>query len=247
MDPTPAPEKQFDYQSEGEQVTDPLQIAALLKKVKDSCTLIQVNLPGQATEYNSALLDINQKQGFLLLDELTPPDGHQSLREQGRLTAIIRLHGVDLRFTTKVQEIDGEAGIAFYRVEFPQQLRYYQRRSFYRVKIGTGLMVPFSITPQTNKHLDGRLDDISVTGIRAELKQQLFFGKGDLLPGCAIQLPNGEKVSCEIEVRHISQDDLHRIFYLGARFVNLDRSKLNTLKRFVAEAERALLRRKHTE
>ncbi len=247
MDPNPAPATQFDYHSEGEQVSDPAQIVALLRKVKDSRTLIQVTVPGRAIEYNSALLDINQEQGFLILDELTPADGHQSLCEQRRLTAVIRLRGVDMRFTSKVQEIGGQAGIAFYRVELPTQLYYCQRRAFYRVKIGMGLTVPFSITQESSKTLEGRLDDISVTGIRAELKQQLLFDRGDLLPTCAIQLPNGEKVICEIEVRHISKDEPHKIFHLGARFVNLDRLRLNTLKRFVAEAERALLRRKLTE
>lgn len=247
MDPTSAPAKQFDYHSEGEEISDPVQIAALLKKVKDSRTLIQVTVPGRATEYNSALLDINQEQGFLLLDELTPPDGHKSLREQGRLTVVIRLRGVNMRFTSTVQEIGGQAGIAFYRIEFPPHLYYCQRRSFYRVKIGAGLIVPFSITCEPSKPLEGHLDDISVTGLRAELKQQLLFDKGALLPTCAIQLPSGEKVNCEVEVRHISQDETHRIFYLGARFINLDRPRLNTLKRFVAETERALLRRKITE
>ena len=247
MDPTPPPAKPFDFRSEGEQLTDPIQIAALLKKVKDSRTLIQVTIAGQSTEYNSALLDIDAEHGYLLLDELTPPEGHHRLSEVRRLTAVIRLRGIDLRFSTRLQQIGGQSGIAFYRVDFPQQLHYRQRRAYYRVKLGLGLMVPFSIAHAASKALEGQIDDISVGGIRAQLSQQVPFKLGDLVPGCTIQLPTGEKIDCEIEVRYISQDEQHRKSHLGARFVNLDRARQNTLKRFAAEAERELLRRKVKE
>ena len=73
------------------------------------------------------------------------------------------------------------------------------------------------------------------------------FNQGDLLPACAIQLPNGEKIECEIEVRYISKDEQHKKFHLGACFVNLDRTRKHTLQRFVAEAERELMRRKPKE
>lgn len=247
MDQPPAPQQSIDYRSEGEHVTDPMQIAALLKKVKDSRTLIQVTLPGRATEYNSALLDIQPEQGYLLLDELTPAEGHQLLTAQCELTATIRLRGVDMRFTGTVQEIGGQAGIAYYRVEFPQRLYYRQRRAAYRVRLGMGLLIPFNIAREDGKPYQGRLDDISLGGLGAELKQQTPFDPGDLLPGCAIQLPNGDKIDCEIEVRYISKDQQHKKFHLGARFVNLDRTHQHILQRFVAEAERELMRRKPKE
>lgn len=247
MDPTPPPAKPFDYRSEGEQVTDPIQIAALLKKVKDTRTLMQVTIAGQSAEYNSALLQIDAEHGFLLLDELTPPEGHHRLSEVRRLTASIRLRGVDLRFTTRLQQVGGQAGIAFYRVDFPLQLHYRQRRAYYRVKLGLGLMVPFSITHSAAKAVEGQIDDISVGGIGAQINQQLTFNRGDLLPGCTLLLPTGEKIDCEVEVRYISHDEQHRKTHLGARFVNMDRARQNTLKRFTAEAERELLRRKVKE
>lgn len=247
MDQQPAARQPFDYHSEGETVTDTMQIAALLRKVKDSRTLIQVTLPGHGTEYNSALLDLHPEQGYLLLDELTPAEGHLSIAAHGKLTISIRLRGVDLRFTGIVQEIGGQAGIAFYRVEFPQRLHYRQRRDYYRVKLGRGLLIPFNIARTDGKPYEGRLDDISLGGIGAELKQQTPFDRGDLLPTCEIQLPGGDKIDCEIEVRYISKDEQHKKFHLGARFVKLDRARQHTLQRFVADTERELLRRKAKE
>lgn len=237
----------FDYRSEGEHVTDPVQIAALLKKVKDSRTLLQITLPGHAAEYNSALLDVHVEQGYLLLDELTPAAGHHLLAVQSKLTAVIRLRGVDMRFTGTVQEIGGQAGIAFYRIEFPQRLYYRQRRAAYRVRLGLGKLIAFNIAVADGQPYQGRLEDISQGGIGAELKQQTPFHRGDLLPGCAIQLPSGDKIDFEIEVRYISKDEQHKKFHLGARFVNLDPSRKHILQRFVAEAERELMRRKPKE
>jgi flagellar brake protein len=247
MDQPSATQQAFDYRSEGEHVTDPVQIAALLKKVKDSRTLIQITLPGGSTEYNSALLDIHPEQGYLLLDELTPVEGHRLLATQSKLTASIRLRGVDVRFTGTVQEIGGQAGIAFYRVGFPQRLFYRQRRSNYRVKLGMGLLIPFNIARTDGLPCEGRLDDISLGGIGAELKQYTPFDRGDLVPACAIQLPGGDKIDCEIEVRYISKDDQHKKFHLGARFVNLDPGRKHALQRFVVGAERELMRRKPKE
>jgi c-di-GMP-binding flagellar brake protein YcgR len=247
MEQPPAARQPFDYRSEGETVTDPMQIAALLKKVKDSRTLIQVTLPGHGTEYNSALLDLHPEQGYLLLDELTPAQGHQSLSALSKLTVSIRLRGIDMRFTGIVQEIGGQAGVAFYRVAFPTSLYYRQRRNYYRVKLGMGLMIPFNIARADGKPYEGRLDDISVGGIGAELKQQTPFERGDLLPTCEIQLPGGDKIDCEIEVRYISKDEPHKKFHIGARFVKLDPARKHTLQRFVADAERELLRRKPKE
>ncbi len=247
MDKPLATPQSVDYRSEGEHITDPIQIAALLKKVKDSRTLVQVTLPGLGREYNSALLDIHQDQGFLLLDELTPADGNQHLVAQRQLTAAIRLRGVDIRFTGTVQEVGGQAGIAFYRIDFPQRLHYRQRRSTYRVKLGMGLLIPFNIAREDGAPYEGRLDDISLGGIGAELKQTTPYHRGDLLPTCAIQLPGGDKIDCEVEVRYISKDEPHKKFHLGARFVNLDRALQHTLQRFVADAERELMRRKPKE
>jgi c-di-GMP-binding flagellar brake protein YcgR len=174
MDQPPA-QQPPDYRSEGEYITDPMQIAALLKKVKDSRTLIQVTLPGQATEYNSALLNIHPDEGYLLLDELTPAQGHRLLTPQSTLTTTIRLRGVEMRFTSTILEIGGQAGIAFYRVVFPQRLFYRQRRSNYRVKLGMGLLIPFNIAREDGKPYEGRLDDISLGGLGAELKHLTPF------------------------------------------------------------------------
>ncbi len=109
MDQPSAPQQTYGYRGEGEHLTDSMRIAALLKKVKDSRTLIQATLPGRTREYNSAPLDRHPKQGYPLPDEVTPAAGHQFITTDSRLTATIRLRGIDMSFTRRSQEISGQS------------------------------------------------------------------------------------------------------------------------------------------
>ncbi len=230
-----------DYVGEIEKVTEPALIVNFLQRIHSSRALLTVTVPGHNELYNSAILEVNARKGYILLDEINPKEGHVLFLKAAKLQAQTRLKGVDLSFDAALQKADGKEGIAFYKVAMPSLVYYRQRRACYRVRIGAGLAVPVQMSSE-NHMLQGILYDISAGGIGARFNPRLSleFEHGKIIPHCTIDLPTGNKISSGLEVRFLLADEQHKHLHLGGRFVDLDKAQEKAVERFVADIDRQL-------
>lgn len=230
-----------------DRITDPVRIAALLERLRVNRCLLTV-LPDESGEaYNSALLEIHPQQGYLVLDELNPKDGHQRLVASRRLKVQAWLKGVELNFATDLESVGQHLGFWFYRVALPLSLNYHQRRRHYRAKIGLSRHIPVTLRLPNAESVNGRLRDISVGGIGANFPPTFpeSLAGSDHALECVIALPRGKDIVCHVMICFVNRSLQDNSRVVGARFVELGAAQQKTVAEFVVALDRELMKKLH--
>lgn len=226
----------------GDTIRDPQIITGLLRRVAEQRALLRVTVPGARGSYNSAILRLEPDQDLVVLDELNPRQGHDRLLEAGRLNASATIQGVETRFSAALEEVGDSAGIAWYRIRFPTEVLYVQRRVSFRVKVSmTAPLTAVFDRPGCNS-LRGRILDLSEGGMGVEFDKGAGLRQGEILP-CRMRLPDGQQFGCKLEVRHTSAVEDQGKLRIGGRFVELTPQRRKALARVVADLQRELIRK----
>jgi c-di-GMP-binding flagellar brake protein YcgR len=229
-----APSQEFEV------VEDPVKIHRFLERIQSRHLLLQTRVPTVNGFFNSVILEIDPDRRWLTLDELHPGDGHQKFVAQRRLTVFGECDGVDLRFDCNLVEVGSQNNIYFYRVSFPATLKYFQKRSAYRVRVQRAAPVPVILMITDGEYAKGELYNISTGGISVKFTRAIpkNIERGQTIPECELRLPDGEKFICAIEARHVIAVDGKDHVLLGARFLRLNSAQQRTINRFIASLER---------
>ena len=227
--------------AQGDTIRDPQIIASLLRRIIEQRALVRVTVPGGRASYNSAILRMDPEQDLLILDELNPRIGHERLLEVGRLHASAQVQGIETRFSGALEEVGNSAGIAFYRLRFPKDVLYLQRRTSFRVRISTTTPVA-AMFERDGDSLRGRVLDLSEGGMGVEFSRHVTLHPGEIVP-CRMRLPNGQQVGCKLEVRHVIGSQDQGKIRIGGRFVELHPQRRKMLSRLVAELQRTMIRK----
>jgi c-di-GMP-binding flagellar brake protein YcgR len=232
--------------AEPQQVTLPMQIAGILRRLQDAHALVHVSRPGDHESWLSAVLEVHPTEGYLLLDELTPRDGNALIRDANRIIVSAQIQGVDISFATRLLEAGVSDGLAIYRVAVPDNVRYWQRRASYRARVSAANVVAVTLAQNSELVLEGELYDISSGGIgtRHRRPRGIVPLLGETWSQCEIKLPRNEIIRCALEIRFVGQDARTSHLRLGGRFIDISRPSLKAVEAFVAHLEREQLRRK---
>jgi len=242
---TKPPNSASSVTTEPQQVTLPMQIAGILRRLQDAHALVHVSLPGDNESWLSAILEIHPSQGYLVLDELTPRDGNALMRDAQRVIVSAQVQGVDVSFASRMVEAGFSDGMALYRVAIPDNVRYWQRRHSHRARVSASSLIPVTLEHNEGFVLKGELYDISAGGIgtRHRDKREVVPLLGDIWPKCSIVLPGHENIAFALEIRYVGEETRGNLLRLGGRFVDITRPRLKAVEGFVAHLEREHLRR----
>jgi c-di-GMP-binding flagellar brake protein YcgR len=221
-------------------VTDSQQIYHLVRRVQEGRSLLNVTVRGQSKSYLSAVLDVNAVEGYLLLDELTPVEGHEALLRVGRLNVYTQCQGVDVSFNSEVQHSGIEGGGALYRVAMPEVVYYSQRREDYRVRINLGRAIPLVYLDDAGRGFEGVLHDISAGGLSADLLKlkDVAIKPGQVLSNCLIKQIADHPLNVSIEIRFVAHGDNGHGLRVGSRFLDLPGPEQRAIRQFVATLDR---------
>lgn len=230
-----------------ELISDPIKIHKLLERLQVAHALISIKLSGTGGIFNSMILQVDSNRHWLIIDELHPEEGHKKLLELRKLSVFGDFDGVDIRFDGDLIEYGTESNIFFYRLNFPEKLKYFQRRSSYRVRVLRASTIPVKFIAADGATANGDLYNISAGGIAAKFSQHLpkSMARGETVPECELAFPDGEKIVCPIEIRHVMAGKGNDQIVVGARFASLNKVQQRLLNRFIASIEREI-RRKST-
>lgn len=244
--------------SQGRTITRPEGIYRLLQSLKSKHSSLGLNFASVADSYTSLILAVNYKEGFFLLDEVTPKWGDNLMAKAVPFSLIGFSDGC--KITIENLQATGRAvkeGSPVYKVPFPKKLHFLQRRQFFRAQIRLSLKIKVQLgvtlpvekrdeydnllppDPPTWLH-EGVLRDLSAQGCQIELEGDYStkLEKNTCYPLCYITFPNGERLEIEITLRHLDYDPITKITSLGCQFTQLDQILDRRISFIVNELQR---------
>lgn len=226
--------------TEGEQA----EIFILLKRALETRCLLTVFIGSDRTPYTSAILEVVREGRYLVLDELTPALGHERIQAEPRIEVRALVEGIELRFETRVTQIGAQDDLPYYKVAFPQEVIYAQRRRQHRVTVPLSQGFEVIVTFADEQELRGELRDLSVGGLCARIRSGTIDPKQDrhALASCRILLPDERSILSDIEILHIDAPSRPRVPRIGARFVDPAPAMLRRIEQFCAELDRLHIR-----
>ena len=226
---------------EGQLIKSREGIYRLMRRLQVKHTPLKLRFDSVADHYTSMVLAVNFKEGYILLDEVTPKWGDELMAKAIPFHFDSYHDGCKIS-AEKLQAV-GRAvkeDSPVYKVPFPAELHFLQRRQFYRapvrlslnINVRLGVSVPpikrdeyDNIIPQspTWEH-EGVLRDLSAQGCQIEAKGDLreTLPKNTEYSCCHIIFPNGHLLDLGIAIRHVGYDEKRDISSLGCQLINMD-------------------------
>ncbi|MDT8428275.1 MAG: flagellar regulator YcgR PilZN domain-containing protein [Pseudomonadales bacterium] len=222
----------------------PGDIFGVFRAMQNDRSSINIQFRGQPAGllFNSLVLEANLPGRYVLLDEMTPREGHR-LAEAGELFSLrasvngIRVQAKDLK-VAKV--LNNESGL-YYRVAFPPQLLYLQRRDAFRAHVPASMRVNVKLnSEERDASFEGSIINMSATGFR-------FALDGEIKPAletlekfeAAISIAYLDmELECGIEIRFAAYDPTRKQTICGCRMLKLGRMEQQLVNRFVTQLQR---------
>ncbi len=217
----------------------------LLERLAKRRTPLSVRINGHRELYSSCIVDVNRRH--VLLDELLPTSGHRLLLSKRALKVIAKLDGIDISFDTTLDRVENGDKLVTYYARLPGMLEYGQRRLNFRVHIPMTKQLRVVIENSDGDVFEGVLHDLSHGGAGMVFPE----GKPEVRPGLlhesAIELAEDNWLYTTVELRYSKSVSYRNRQMIGARFTDLSQQQAHTIRRYISELQREILRRRTAE
>lgn len=224
----PLPTHKRPAHEQGQRVTLPEQIIALLTGLIDEGTRLTIHLPGDSRPYPSALIGIDPKRGLFQLDELADPRAEERFRASQRMVIEGRLGGMQIRFNS---ERGGAAGPSPYQLALPKHLIFQQNRDTRRLRISKFTIPCNAVLQRDHLPVKGILLDLSRDGIGIACKGVGRLRHDDLLHHCGFELPDVGQINCRLRVRFLKEIPRKDLTRIGCQFEELPLAEQEAIDR----------------
>jgi c-di-GMP-binding flagellar brake protein YcgR len=216
------------------------QICQVLRRLQEQRALLTVQIGTAAASYTSAILEVVREEKYLVLDELIPREGHLQLQQTKQLQVRGILDGIEVRFTSNVTQVSTQNGLPFYKVPFPSQLDFPQRRQVHRVPIPLNTGLPVTLLMPDERLVSGELRDISPEGLGIRVRTGAIDIQRDqdIVVICQLAFKGEPEFVADIQLCHIDPPVRGRVPRVGARFVDLQPPQARRIEQFCAELAR---------
>lgn len=215
-------------------------MAGLLKRLQAARALVSITIDKNKSIYNTIIIDVDSKQNWLYLDELSIESAHKSISKGCTIHFQARMKGVQINFETKVLAIESSDHIAMYRLALPENMFYTQRRRHYRAAVNDTHHLGISIPVPLRQHITGSIVDISAGGFcsRLALSESNAIQERQAIFDAKISLPGQNSITCDIEVRNIRHYPEHGYSLVGGKFIEIEPNQQTHVERIVAMLDR---------
>lgn len=183
----------------------PEDVYGALRKIVLMKQPVAINIEGSEEKYTSAITHANLKNSSFFLDQVVPQKGNELIRSGKRFGIIADSQGVKIEFDVSGR-LKYQPEKEQYRVEFPSQVLYLQRRTAYRVIIPPAHQILVKLKMQDGgENLVGQLADISSSGFKSLFKGDIVERlKADTdIPIARIKFNDDNNMDCSLHARHI--------------------------------------------
>ena len=244
---TPTAQQDNQSDSQGQLLTKPESIYGLLNRLKDHHIPLKLHFNTLEGVYSTIILRVDLKNRYFIIDQVNPEWGDRVMAKSGAFTFEAFYDGCRIASSTLKAVGKGiQDGQSIYKIPFPDELDYLQRRQFYRAQIRRGVVIHATMeSSRFSAPLIGELKDISAQGCQIELDGDYRETLGDqaIIENCAIMFPNQLSVDSAIQVRHVGYDEKADRSSCGCLFVDLPPMEERKVSYAVAEIQRESARR----
>lgn len=224
-------------------LTEFKKIVGVLQQLNDEHQLLQVRLSDeQGTDtFTSAIIKVNVEKKLFYLDELTPESGHQRLMGASQCRISSSHNGITIDFKAELSGAGKLKDIYFYGMHIPEDMRYQQRRSFFRAHIPLSKTYPVTINVPGFKTINGVLRDISMGGVSIEFPSApaTLFSAGQIIDTVSVTLPGNKRLSLTITVKFYGRATRGaRMMRLGGQFNKLPADIRKDINKLVIKMDR---------
>ena len=226
--------------SEHETITSPARISSLLKPLEHKIDLLVLTILNSDISYETTLLSVDADNNLLILDKLTPKEGHDLLMESRQPSIKISHKGADIIFTTTLNETIPEKIMQRYELIFPESIQYLHRRNTYRVTLRNNSEMSVDIQTSENKSYQGELHNISTEGMCIQFQKPIDVPQNEDSPEvqCVITLTDDQELKCWFRICHIYFHDPSKTFRIGGNFLHMDKSQKRAIEKLVVDLQR---------
>jgi c-di-GMP-binding flagellar brake protein YcgR len=166
---------------------------------------VLIKIEGSDETFTSAITHAILKNSRFFLDQVVPQKGNDLICSGSPFSVLADSQGVKIEFDV-TGRIKYQPDNQQYRVEFPTQVLYLQRRTTYRVMIPPAHQILVKLKMEDGgEHLVGQIADLSSTGFKASFKGDCLerLKNTQDIPIARIRFNNQNTMDCSLISRHI--------------------------------------------
>ena len=226
----------------------PVEVAKALKVLRNQGATVKLTFENEPTLCSARILDVLDAE--LLLEDIQPRSALKLMTARRRFAFSSRSDGIYLYSEdNRVSRIDEDRGVPYFRVPFPREVLFQQRRraTRYQVPCRTGAK-PATVTlyrmvagdKDHGDTLEGQLLDISAGGCRLAIPGPVHppLSSDESLRGIVIRVPSMFDLNVDALVRHASYNKDSRKVICGLEFTGMDITDRRRLGQFIQSLSR---------
>lgn len=217
------------------------EIQRMLREVMEAKTLVAIYAADGKSFILSTLLDIDPKQGTLLLEQGVDPTLNARILDSQECTFATHHDHIHIQFSARRVESARFGDEDAFQVPMPTEVLRLQRREYYRLV--TSVVNPVKCLINTDAGLlESTVVDISIGGVGVLAYQNNGELKaGETYPGCRIALPGTGEFALGLSVRStfdITLKNGRTTHRAGCQFIDLPPSVETAIQRYIISVER---------
>lgn len=223
------------------QVYSKVEIAALLKQLRDERVLVTAYFDGEPGFAVTVVLEVNADFEEVVFDAAAEPIAQKRLLASKHIVFVGFLDHVKVQFVARFAEPCACQARPSFRVRLPDSVLRLQRRDFFRVRPPLSkpakCLVPYGEDGKQYESL--RVLDLSAGGLAVLAYPEKFeMPVGRLIENCFLDLPGVGSINVGIAVRHVEtvpKDDRAR--RCGCEFVDMAPGARVMLQRYINQVD----------
>jgi flagellar brake protein len=232
---------------------DPREINTLLKSLVSGRALVSVKLLPGRESFLSALIEVDDDAGSLLLDGSTDAALNTRIEAAHTLDCVTQLEKIRVQFALSGHQSVSDGGSPGFRASLPTVMLRLQRRDYYRlhtpVTDSVTCTLPLPLPSGGTRDTTVRILDISAGGIAIAVPPEgASFAQGEAVESCMLNLPEAAPIPAKLTVRNVFRMTNRtgvKVLRAGCQFTDIPRGADETIQRYILKIERERSARTH--
>ncbi len=222
-----------------------VEIASILRAIMQKNTLLSVYFDEGSSFIVTAILDVDDAQGTIIIDRGPDPRANSRLPQAPRLVCVTSVDRVKVQFICNNADVIEYDGREAFRVTMPDKLLRLQRREYFRLTTPVVNPVKCVLTAQTGSEirpLEFNVADISCGGLATTSSTALPLFEPATLFDCKIALSGADTLQATVELRNTFEVTLangRKLRRCGYQFIALPEKSRALVQRYIMQQQRS--------